>query len=374
MSCTIAFNGQRLAGQRLGVGRYIEYLLRHWARLLEEDEAISLFVRRPLADDLGTLHPRLRGVLLDSRLSGIPWENLRLRGPARRHDVLFCPAYTGPIGYRGRSVVATHSVNEAVPGLESRTYEHTYSRIYRHCARRADRVIVPSQATLEDVAAHYGVERDRIVVIPQGADEVFHPIEDELALRAVRQRYFGRDRPYLLFVGKCSPRRNIPMLLRAFAVLKETLEIPHGLLLFGPNHKNLPLEQLSNDLGIADDVVQTDGVVDHHADLVPVYCGADLFVHPSETEGWSITTVEAMACGVPVVAANRGGLGEVARGHALMVDDPTVEALVDAIGKVLTDDVLRAELRQSSRRRGQELNWANIARQTLEVVREVGRR
>lgn len=372
MSLSIAFNGQRLAGQRLGVGRYIEYMLRHWSTMILPDEEISLFVRRPIEDDLGSLHPDVRPVLLTSRMSGAPWESIRLRGPAHRRDVLFCPAYTGPVFYGGRTVVATHSVNEIVPGLQSMVYQQTYARLYRHCARHADRVIVPAAITRDAVVERYGVAEERIVVIPQGADDAFQPIDDPEVLRAVRQRYFGADRPYLLFVGKCSVRRNIPMLIRAFAELKATKHIPHGLLLFGPNHEDLPLTDLCRELDVTDDVVQTDGQVDHHADLVPIYAAADVFVHPSEFEGWSITTVEAMACGTPVVASDRGGLGEVARGHALMLDDVTVDALVDAIARVLEDDELRSDLRRRARQRGQELDWRSITRRTLDVVREVG--
>lgn len=367
----IAVNAQRLEGQRLGVGRYIEYLLRHWADLLQPEEEVSLLVRQPLADDLATLHPRMHPVLLQSRLSGIPWENLRLRRPARSHDVLFCPAYTGPIGYRGRLVVANHSVNEAVPGLHSLRYEQTYARIHRHCARAADRVIVPAQVIRDAVEERYGVPRERIVVIPQGADDSFQPATDPDVLSEVRQRFFGSDRPYLLFVGKLSARRNILMLVRAFAELRAARAIPHGLLLFGPNHEGLPLEELCRELGVAGDVVQTDGKVEHHRDLVPIYSAADVFVQPSEFEGWSITTVEAMACGTPVVAADRGGMGEVARGHAMMVADPSTAALVDAIGQVLDDDALRADLTLRARARARELSWSSIARQTLQVLRDV---
>ena len=373
MTLRIGFNGQRLAGQRLGVGRYIEYLLRHWEDELGDDEEISLFLRRPLDDDLLERHPRLHPVLLESRLSGIPWENIRLPRAASKHDVLFCPAYTAPLGYRGRTVVATHSVNEAQPGLESLRYRSTYSLIYKNCARRADRVIVPAEVTREAVIDRYGVDSERIVVIPQGADEAFRPVDDERVLRDVRERYFGHDRPFLLFVGKCSARRNVPMLIRAFAELRATRHIPHGLLLFGPNHDDLPLAQLCQELGVTDDVVQTDGKISHHTDLVPIYGAADLFVHPSEFEGWSMTTVEAMACGVPVVAADRGGLGEVARGHALMVAEPSVESLVEAIGRVLDDEALQADLRRRARARGVALNWTSIARQTLTVVRDVAR-
>jgi glycosyltransferase involved in cell wall biosynthesis len=340
---------------------------------LQSDEEISLFVRRPLEDDLRTLHPRMRTVLLKSRLSGIPWENLRLPRPASRHDVLFLPAYTGPLIYPGKTVVATHSVNEVHPGIHSRLYEQTYTRIFRHCARTAQRVIVPAEATKDAVIERYDVDPARIVVIPQGAGDAFKPMDDPEALRAVRTRYFGGDRPYLLFVGKCSVRRNIPMLVRAFARLREERNIPHGLLLFGPNHEGLPLEELCRELGVTEHVVQTDGKVAQHTDLVPIYAAADVFVHPSTFEGWSITTVEAMACGTAVVAADRGGLGEVARGHALMIADPSVDALVDAIGRVLSDDALRSDLQRRARARGLQLSWSSITRQTLQVVREVAR-
>ena len=76
-----------------------------------------------------------------------------------------------------------------------------------------------SSSTKAAVIERYDVDESRIVVIHQGASDAFRPVDDPAALREVRTRYFGADRPYLLFVGKCSARRNIPMLVRAFARL-----------------------------------------------------------------------------------------------------------------------------------------------------------
>jgi glycosyltransferase involved in cell wall biosynthesis len=193
-------------------------------------------------------------------------------------------------------------------------------------------------------------------------------------LSATRQRFFGSDRPYLLFVGKGSKRRNIPMLVEAFGRLRKEGRWPHGLVLFGPYKGDVPLDDLIRELGLEDDVVQTDGVVERHSDLAPIYAAADIFIHPSENEGWSMTTTEALASGTAVIAADRGGLGEVAAGHAFMIPDPSVESLVDAIRTVLSDDALRAELRRKARERGAALRWDKIAQQTLYVVRDVGNR
>ena len=371
----IGFNAQRLAGQPLGVGRYIEYMLRYWSGMLAASDTVELFLRRPLSapatEDLirsPAIHPRVLG----PDMPGVLWENLRLRGPASRLDVLFCPAYSAPVGYRGRLVVATHSVNEIQGTAHGWWYQQRYARLYRHSARLADAVIVPAETTKRDLMGLYGVPDERIAVVPQGADDCFRPMGDAAAVKAVRQRFFGGDRPFVLFVGKCSPRRNIPLLLRAFARLRHEGRFPHGLLLFGPNTADLPLGSLCQELGIFGDVVHTDGHVAHHSELVPIYNAADVFVHPSEFEGWSMTTIEAMACGTAVVAANRGGLGEVARGHALMVDDPTADSLAEAIGRVLGDERLRKDLGQRARKRGKALHWRETTGLTLEVVRRVG--
>lgn len=365
----IGFNAQRLAGQRLGVGRYIEYMIDHWARLLTAEDELTLYLRQPLSVVPSAPRGTLRTRLLESGMSGVPWENLRLRGAARRDDVLFCPAYTAPVGFRGATVVATHSVTEAEPGIESWAYRQTYSRLHGLCARQAAAVIVPGEITRRSVIDEYGVAPSRVVVIPQGADDCFAPGTPEPVLREVRTRFFGADRPFLLFVGKCSARRNIPGLIEAFAMAKAAHKLPHGLLIFGPNFLGLPLEELCKSFGVEGDVVQTDGKVGSHTELVPIYSAADIFIHPSQFEGWSMTTVEAMACGTPVIASRRGGMGEVTAGQAFEVDEPTPDALAHAIGRVLGDTELRLELQRQARSRGLELNWAAICRNTMQVVR-----
>jgi len=368
----IAFNGQRLAGQPFGVGRYLEYLLRYWDRQLQDGEEMTVFLRQPPPAWLDELGPRIHAVLLESNMSGIPWETLRLGSAAKDYDVLFCPAYSAPIFFRGPLVVANHSVNETEPLAHSWLYRQTYARLFRYNARQADAVIVPGERTRKAVAEHYGVPDERLHIVPQGADDAFRPMDEEKELlSATRKRFFGTNRPYLLFVGKGSPRRNIPMLIEAFARIRRE-GWPHGLLLFGPYMGDVPLERLIGNLGLEKDVIQTEGVVEHHTDLAPIYAAADIFIHPSENEGWSMTTVEALASGTPVIATDRGGLGEIARGHAYMIE-PNVDALTDAIRTILSDEKLRADLRKKARKRGEALRWDKIAQQTLDVIRNVGR-
>jgi glycosyltransferase involved in cell wall biosynthesis len=363
-------NAQRLAGQRLGVGRYLEYLFTNWNRMLAPSETMSLYLRDEV--DTGALHlgPNFKVEQLRSRLPVFLWEQLVLAGRGQELDVLFGPSYTLPLAYRGRSVVATHSVNEIQQGAHQWWYV-AYKEYYKLCAKKADAVIVPCEATKADLVRLYGIHPEKIDVIPQGADDAFRPIDDQQLLSETRKQLLGADLPYVLFVGSLSHRRNSPLLVAAFSEVKKRRRIPHKLLLFGPNHVNIPLKEIAAKRGVADSVIQTDGKVTSHKELVAIYNAADVFVHPSSYEGWSMTTTEALACGTAVIATNRGGLGELAAGHAMMLDEPTVESLADAIEQVLTDDGLRAELRAKARIRGSSLRWEDTSRQTLDVLRRV---
>jgi glycosyltransferase involved in cell wall biosynthesis len=368
----IGINARRLEGQPLGVARYIEYLLGYWAELLAPDERVTLFVREPLGSDRIALDDRFPVRVLKPKLRGFLWETVRLGPAARKEDVLFGPSYSLPIGYRGRSVVMIHSVNEVQEGTHPWWYPHTYTNIYRRSARAADRIIVPSQSVKDDIQAAYGVDGAKIDIVPQGADDGFVPVTDENVLRDTRIRLLGEDRPYVVFVGKLSQRRNIPMLIRAFAaLLDERPDLPHSLLLFGPNHLNLPLAQLIGDLGVEGRVIQTDGELAHHHDLVPVYGAADAYISASAYEGFSITVVEAMASGTPVIGINRAAFGEIVDGAGHLIDEPTVEGLRDALAHVLGDPSLRADMRARGLERARLFRWEDNARRTLEILREV---
>jgi glycosyltransferase involved in cell wall biosynthesis len=367
----IAMNARRLEGQRLGVGRYLEYLLKHWDRQLAADEHMDLFVRAPFKGSELGLSDKFTVRQLSPRLTGLMWESVHLPLHTRKHDVLFCPNYSAPLFYHRPCVVAIHSMNEVQSGAHDRWYKYTYSAVYKHSSRHASRVIVPAETTKRDLMRHYGVAEDRIDIVEQGADDSFHPIDDPEAALATRRRLLGDDSPYVLFVGKLSERRNIPELIRGFAQFKRKTGLPHKLLLVGPNHKNLPLTSLVAENNVADAVVQTDGRFAEHQELVPIYNAADVFIHPSLYEGFSMTTVEALACGVPVIAADRGGLADVARGYAHMLPEPDAASIGLALETVLTDTQLRDRLRVRSRERGRAFRWENTARETLAVLRRV---
>lgn len=334
-------------------------------------DQVSVFVREPWEPASLGLSGAFQGRTVRPALTNALWENLLLPRLAGTTDVLFGPSYTLPLTSRGASVVAIHSVDEASKGWFPWWHALTYEQKYRLSAWKADRVIVNSHHVGKLVRDHYSVPAEKIEVIWLGADSVFRPITDAAALRETRLRYLGADAPYVLFVGGLSLRRNVPMLMKAFSILRKRHNLPHFLLLVGPNRSNVPLADLANQLGIADRLVHTVGEVAQHSELALVYNAADLFVLPSSSEGFSLTLAEALACGTPVVTVNRTALGEVAHGYAMTVEEPTVESLTQAMGEVLASQPLQRELSRKGVERARELRWDVAARRTWEVLRRV---
>ena len=160
-------------------------------------------------------------------------------------------------------------------------------------------------------------------------------------------RRYGIAGRYLFNVGGLDARKNLPALVEAFARALPHLNEPAQLVIAGAPHTANPivyppLAPVIARCGVERQVVLTGFV--SPADKLALYQGADLYVTPSLHEGFGLTVLEAMACGVPVVAANRTSLPEVVGDAGLLVE-PAPEPLAAAIVGLMNDPARRAELR-----------------------------
>lgn len=231
--------------------------------------------------------------------------------------------------------------------------------------RRAAALIAVSEHAAGEIAERFGVPRERIAVVPNGIDH------DRLVPDGPRRG----GPPYVLFVGSEHPRKNLDVLLLAFAELRRARVIP-GLRLvkvgapgYPASAYRPPVERLVRRLALERDVVFAGHVPDD--DVAAWYRGAGCLVLPSRGEGFGLPVIEAMACGCPVVTTTAGALPEVAGGAAVLVDPGDVRGLVAAIAAVLTDPGLRAALRARGLERARHFTWASAARGTEAVYRRV---
>lgn len=310
------------------------------------------------------------------------WTHLRLSAEMaiRPPDVLFVPAHVLPLIHPWRSVVTVHDLGYLAHPEAHRPADRRYlDWSTRWNGTRAAAVLADSHATKTDLVAAYGIPPGKIRVIHLGRDEALARVEAPALIAAACRRYGIADPAagpgYLLYVGTLQPRKNLGRVIEAFARVAGT---PAGaglqLVLAGGKgwlFEGMRLPELAERLGVAGRVLFPGYVAD--TDLPALLSGARGFVYPSLYEGFGIPVLEAGACGVPVITSNTSSLPEVAGDAALLVDPHDVEAIADAMYRVLTDDALRAELIRRGHENVKRFSWEKCARETLAVLLEVGK-
>lgn len=233
--------------------------------------------------------------------------------------------------------------------------------------KRADVVITVSNAVREELSEHYGIDPERIAVVPNGYDE--HLVDaGQGALPD------GVPKDFLLFVGTKEPRKNLERTLEAHALARSRsgLLIPPLVIVGGKGWKD---ERVNAALARApaESVIQT-GYIDD-ASLFALYRSARALVFPSLYEGFGLPVLEAMANRCPVVTAAVGGVPEVAEDAAIYVDPLDPASIAQGIVDVITDESLRSLLVARGERRAEAYTWiASGARLKAAVERAVSRR
>jgi glycosyltransferase involved in cell wall biosynthesis len=349
------------------------------------------------------------------------WTHVRLSAEMLLHppDVLFVPAHVLPLIHPRRSVVTVHDLGYLFYPEAHRPADRRYlDWSTRWNAHQAAAVLADSQATKADLVRAYGVDPAKVHVVYLGRDEALAPVRDPEALRAVWQKYgiiphsSGRSQPegtvgrpapayaegsgrsssgrsptepaergpapaYLLYVGTLQPRKNLSRLIEAFARLAGApafadVQQSDSLRLVLAGRRGWLYDDLVAQverLGLAGRVFFPGYVAD--ADLPALYSGALAFVFPSLYEGFGLPVLEAGACGVPVITSNTSSLPEVAGDAALLVDPHDVDAIAEAMYRLVTDEALRQELIRRGIENVKRFSWEKCARETLAVLEEV---
>jgi glycosyltransferase involved in cell wall biosynthesis len=223
----------------------------------------------------------------------------------------------------------------------------------RRAAFRSARLLAPSDAVRRHYVERWGTAVD---VVPLFLDlAAFRERLGGTPRAQARMRYgVAPDDILLLQVGRGHPGKGLERLMEAFQIAR--VEHPQLRLFLTGNESGIaPARALAESLDLGDRVVFL-GVVD---DVVPLYAAADVFVLPACPEGWSMSLLEAMAAGLPVVTTDEGGIPEPASAStAVLVEDERPEALARAILKLTTSPQRRAEMGRAASARAAELDAA----------------
>lgn len=367
----ILIDGRLLAYRRGGIQRYVHGLASALARL-QAGFDIRLVQNRPIGSPLPVIRvltpPHHRW---ERRVLGL---ELALRRPAVVHSPDFIPPrLPGHV----HSIVTVHDLAFLDhPQLLTAEAERYYGQL-ADALTDADRIIAVSRWTAGRLQYYFPRLAERVRVVHNGVDDCFFASPEADPWRTIAQATGEelsarlRSRGFLLAVGTVEPRKRYNLLLAVLGWLWERHpeSAPMLVVVGQPGWRH---DDAAYRLQAA--VRQHRAVWLNDADdraLRALYAAATLLVVPSLDEGFCLPAAEAMACGLPVLAAERGALPEILgeAGHLISSDCP--DDWAEEIVQLMTDDLRRRMLAERGRARARQFRWEETARQTLALYQEV---
>lgn len=386
------------SGSRLGgIGRYSLNLIEAMARL-DHGHELRVLLSDAMPESIPELYQRLSAVLPRRHIQ--VWQ---APGPVAEHNPANRPRARAAELIRescierlrpdivhvaslieGLSDEVVSSVGELIPGdrtavtlydliplvdperylTDRRIREHYFRKL--DGLRRAGGLLAISEFSRRQGIAELGVDPEHIVNIAAGLDPRFGPIE----LRPERvedlRRRYGLPEHFVLFTGSFDPRKNQARLIQAYARLPAEFRQGRRLVIIGNGWEAIynDLRQLAVASGLHPDEVLFAGHISDE-ELLEFYNLCDLFVFPSLSEGYGLPVLEAMACGVPVIASNTTSVPEVVGREDALFDPLDVEAMAAKMQRALSDATWRAQLVEHGRRQSRVFTWEATARRAI---------
>jgi glycosyltransferase involved in cell wall biosynthesis len=283
-------------------------------------------------------------------------------------DIYFSPDGMIPLSADTPCLPVIHDINfhhrpEDVPVAE-RLY---YNRYFRKFAEKAKRIITVSEFCKKDISSNFSISPEKIDVAWNGVSEYFKPVDEGIS-NEFRNKLTGGV-PYFLFVSNFSPRKNIPGLIRAYNIFRETTDLKHKLILIGGRlFLNSETDRSIKESKWREDIILPGSVL--HKDLQMYYASARALVFVPWFEGFGIPAAEAMRCGTPVILSNTSSLPEVGGDAALYVSPGNPEEIALSMKSIANDDELRTRLSIAGGKQSLKFTWENTAKCVWESIRK----
>jgi glycosyltransferase involved in cell wall biosynthesis len=347
---------------RGALGRYVDGLIGALAAT-----GVDLAVACQRADDerYARLAPGATiaagSVGLGHRAERLAWEQSGLPLVAAQvgADVIHMPNYSMPLRPGLPTVVTVHDLSFFTdPDRYTMISAMSLKSVTKTSVREATRLIVPSNATRDELIRVLGVEYGKIDVAYHGVDHRLFHRPDESQVSRVTARLGLRGRPYVAFLGSLTPRKNAPALVSAWVAAVADLAEPPALVLGGGGGWSPELDEAIACVPSHLRLVRPGYLP--FADLPGFLGGALVVAAPSRGEGFGLPVLEAMACGAPVLTTYRTSLPEVG-GDAVAYTEPDADSIAVALRALLDDPERRSALGAAGYARAQDFTWAASA-------------
>lgn len=379
----ITISGTFWAQPSVGSGQYLHHLVAALAQTPSDHRFVLV-----IPAYTGAVRPHIPGwqvVMMPTpfdrrseNLAKVWFEQIALRQASRKLKVnlIHVPYFAAPLRSAAPIVVTVHDlIPLLLPEYRGGRSVQTYMKLAAAGAKRANAVIADSEHTRKDIIEHLHIPAERISVTHLAPAPVYGP-RDEATIAEACARFRLR-RPYVYYIGGFDARKNVGMVVRAFAEATHDWPERPALAIGGrvPERASELFPDINGTIletGVASDVAFLGRVSDE--DNATLMAGCAAFLAPSRYEGFGLGPLEAMQSGAPVIASNASSLPEVVGDAGVLLDPDDLAGWAEALRRVLTEPDTAADLRRRGREQARRFHWNTTAVQTLDVYRRFEKR
>ena len=343
-----------------GVGRYIRNLVKGLDEKKIKDHSFTIFLNPKAYSSVNFLSPNFKKIESDVKWHTISEQwNFKRELDKHNFDLVHFPYFSYPIFYKKPFVITIHDliIDHYPTGISSSlplplyyAKYFAYKKIIATSVKNAERIIVPSIATKNELMSHYKAKTDNVEVIYEG----FDPLISENSVKEVLV-----SKNYILYVGNAYPHKNLKNLFEAFKIVRKKIDI--DLVLIG--RKDFFYDRLEKKVHEGTHFLHS---VDDST-LFAYYTNAKLLVVPSLMEGFGLPLLEGMSLSCPVACSKTEALIEIGGDACSYFNPEDVGEMANALSLVLTDSAMREDLIKKGKKRVNNFSWKKCVDQTLKI-------